>query len=239
MDTKFQNLSDFNLGGFNKPTHYDTLNVSPSSNRITIRESYLRLKNLYASSGEGLYSLADADGLRRNLAELEDAFHVLNDEVRRAEYDQAVGIKDGRIGAAADHEPWRAEAVSEETGSGPHVIHTPRSILKVVKTKAQGSEDEEIQAAFAKIVEEFDLGDGALIARCRELLSLSENEVQERTKVSLDHIRAIENNRYERLPQAVYVKGFLRSYLRYMTVPHVDKIVKAYAERLETWQNGQ
>ena len=38
------------------------------------------------------------------------------------------------------------------------------------------------------------------------------------------------------LPQAVYVKGFLRSYFRYLSVPDAEKLVSAFSARLSDWQ---
>ena len=61
--------------------------------------------------------------------------------------------------------------------------------------------------------------------------------MQERIKVSIGYLRAIETNRFERLPQAVYVKGFLRSYFRYLDVPESDKLVNAFSARLTDWQS--
>jgi cytoskeleton protein RodZ len=54
--------------------------------------------------------------------------------------------------------------------------------------------------------------------------------------VSIGYLRAIESNRFDRLPQAVYVKGFLRSYFRYLGVPEAEKLIAAYSQRLIDWQ---
>jgi cytoskeletal protein RodZ len=88
-------------------------------------------------------------------------------------------------------------------------------------------------------MEDGDIGDGSILVRLREVAGVSQQEIQERTKISLEYIRGMENNRFDRLPQVVYVKGFMRSYLRYLNVPGLEKIVTAYAARLEAWQAGQ
>ena len=43
---------------FRTPTHYDVLNLDANATNLAIRESYLRLKNLYSSNSDGLYGMA-------------------------------------------------------------------------------------------------------------------------------------------------------------------------------------
>jgi cytoskeleton protein RodZ len=71
----------------------------------------------------------------------------------------------------------------------------------------------------------------------REASGVTEVEICDSTKVSQDYLQAIESNRFERLPQAVFVKGFLRSFCRYLGVPDPEVIVTAFSARLMDWQN--
>jgi cytoskeletal protein RodZ len=83
------------------------------------------------------------------------------------------------------------------------------------------------------------VGDGSILVALRETARVTHQEIQERTKISLEYIRSIEANQFDRLPRVVYVKGFLRSYLRYLNVPNADKIITSYVARLEAYQAGQ
>jgi len=78
-----------------------------------------------------------------------------------------------------------------------------------------------------------DIGDGGLFCSLRELAGASQEELQERTKVCIEYIRAIEENAYKKLPQSVFVKGFLRSYLKYLAAPRAEEMVAAFAKRLD------
>lgn len=243
------NLENMGTGGLNLgsplpatlglPSHYEILNVDANATRLMIREAYLRLKNLYSNGGDGLYGMAGEADLSRHLAELEEAFEVLNDDTRRADYDRK--LKGTEVTPPAND--WHPEAdlwkpVAPATG-GCDIIQTSRSTLKVTRTHANGSHNDELQAKFAGILADGDLGDGSILVQLREIVGVSQNEIQERTKISLEYIRGMENNLFDRLPQVVYVKGFMRSYLRYLNVPNLEKIVTAYAARLEAWQAGQ
>jgi Helix-turn-helix domain len=228
-------------GMFAQPTLYEVMNVDAGAHRTAIRESYLRLRHLYTNGGDALYGMAGADDLVRHLEELERAFEVLNDDVKRAAYDRSLqgGAK---VEPAPNQDAWTKEADMWQPmpASGSHeTIQTSRSTLKVTKTQASGSHDEGLQAKFLAATDDGDIADGAILVRFRELAGVSQEEIQERTKISLEYIRGMENNRFDRLPQVVYVKGFMRSYLRYLNVPGLEKIVSAYAARLEAWQAGQ
>jgi hypothetical protein len=120
--------------------------------------------------------------------------------------------------------------------AAPTSPSTRAPVLPAIKTRASGVSKEEVQAVFRELVSTGDHGDGDLYRRLRETAGVSDDEMQERTKVSIGYLRAIEGNRFERLPQAVFVKGFLRSYFRYLNVPDSEKMVNAYGARLHDWQ---
>jgi cytoskeleton protein RodZ len=108
--------------------------------------------------------------------------------------------------------------------------------LQIIKLKAPKVGSEAMAERFQELMATSDAGDGDLYRRLREAAEVSEDEIVERTKVSVAYIRAIEGNRFDRLPQAVYVKGFLRSYFRYLAVPEAEKLVAAFSARLQDWQ---
>lgn len=219
-------------------THYNVLNVETSATRIMIRESYLRLKNLYSNGRDGLYGMTGAGDLSRQIAEIDQAFNVLNDDIQRAAYDRKLLGASGK----AEASEWTAEADMWKPIPGnaaSEIIQTSRSTLKIIKTQAAGSNDRGLQDKFLVMMDEGDVADGSILIALRELAGVSQVEMQERTKILLEYIRGMENNRFDSLPQVVYVKGFMRSYLRYLNVPNLERIVTAYAARLEAWQAGQ
>lgn len=229
------------FGALAIPTYYTVLNVDANASRMMIREAYLRLKSLYNNGGDGLYGIGGVDDLQSQLAELDQAFSILNDDHRRNEYDRSIGLQTSKPGAvaaspqsvaAANEEPW-SPSTSTDT------IQTSRSTLKVIKTRATRPDDAKTQELFQSILTDHDVGDGAILTKLRESINVSIAEIHERTKICLEYIRAMESNRFERLPQVVYVKGFMRSYLKYLCIPDAERIIIAYAARLEAWQAGQ
>jgi hypothetical protein len=136
-------------------------------------------------------------------------------------------------------DPWAGDAAFDGGTPDANVVRTTRSTLPVIRLRAQQVGADDTQAVFAELIAAADPGDGDLYKRLREAAGVPEDEIVERTKVSVAYIRAIETNRFDRLPQAVYVKGFLRSYFRYLSVPDAERLVTAFSARLTDWQTNK
>ena len=232
-------------------TYYSILDVEPGAPRMAIREAYLRLKSAYGAGSAALYSLLSADEAADHVAQIEAAFRVLGDDVARRAYDQELGI--GSSG------PLRKGAVTDDAGgfgqgtppavpplsagqrlNQERIDHDQRSVrpnLPLIRLRAALAGDEAVQAKLREIIGSGDPCDGDLLRRLREASGVTEVEICDSTKVSQDYLQAIESNRFERLPQAVFVKGFLRSFCRYLGVPDPEVIVMAFSARLMDWQN--
>lgn len=238
---------------------YNTLNVHPEATRLEIRESYLRLKTTYGPGSAALYSLMSDEEARESMERVEEAFRVLNDEVARRQYDarhnievaksrsefgrqesMTIDLQAERLANARNHEAnWGGDFHSGREFGGEGFVRTVRSTLPIIKTRAGHTQNEETQTRYGDIIEESDPGDGDLFRRLREVAQVSPEELQERTKISVGYIEALEANRFDQLPQLIYVKGFLRSYLKYLHVPDAERLVNAFAKRLADWQDNQ
>ena len=105
----------------------------------------------------------------------------------------------------------------------------------VRKAIAPAALETDIQEKVSELITDGDLGDGSLYKRIRQLVGVSKEEMQDHIKISIGYIDNLEENRFDLLPQPVYVKGFLKSYLRFLGVSACDDLIKAYAERLNDW----
>jgi cytoskeleton protein RodZ len=60
----------------------------------------------------------------------------------------------------------------------------------------------------------------------RDLRNLSLREVAKSTRIKENFLRAIEEDRYELLPPAIYVKGFLTIYAKYLSLDPHDVVLR-------------
>jgi len=72
---------------------------------------------------------------------------------------------------------------------------------------------------------------GEVLRKRREELGLQLGEVAELLKIKADYLTAIENDSPEKLPAAVYTKGYIRCYARYLNVDG-GAVIQYYAQHL-------
>lgn len=70
-------------------------------------------------------------------------------------------------------------------------------------------------------------GFGTWLRQQREVREISLREIAEATKISLRYLEAMEEDRFDLLPAAVFAKGFLRQYARYVGLDS-DEVVNRY-----------
>ncbi len=68
---------------------------------------------------------------------------------------------------------------------------------------------------------------GDWLRRQREMREISLRDIADRTKISLRYLEAMESDRFDLLPAAVFAKGFLREYARYVGLSP-DDVVNHY-----------
>jgi len=94
-------------------------------------------------------------------------------------------------------------------------------------SRASGAVREEVSQ-----IEEFD---GPALRRVREILGIELGEVEFSTKISLQHIKNIEEGNYRALPEEVFVKGYIASYAKCLGLDG-PKVVEHYLKR---YRNGR
>jgi cytoskeletal protein RodZ len=71
---------------------------------------------------------------------------------------------------------------------------------------------------------------GKLLREVREALGVELREISERTKISAGYLSAIEEERFDKLPAPVYVRGFLVEYCKLLGLD-VARVLETYFQR--------
>lgn len=108
-----------------------------------------------------------------------------------------------------------------------------------IKKTAQNAQRDEIKAKIKAIIAERDLGDGTLYQAIRETVGVSREELQNYTRISPSYVKGIEENLYSTLPALVYIRGFLKGYLKYLGVDDPVPMVDAFSEKYSNWLKEQ
>ncbi len=73
---------------------------------------------------------------------------------------------------------------------------------------------------------------GNYLKREREAREISLQEISQKTKISVEFLKAIENNEFDKLPAEVFTIGFIRNYARYLGL-NDDEVVNMYKEFIQ------
>lgn len=73
---------------------------------------------------------------------------------------------------------------------------------------------------------------GRRLQAARERLGWSEADVANKLHMSVAFVRAIEADDYERLPEATFIKGYMRNYARLLEIP-ADEVANLFAQLVE------
>lgn len=85
-----------------------------------------------------------------------------------------------------------------------------------------------------KKVESLTLGER--LRKLRSDFRMSLSEISKTTKIQVKYLEYLENGEYEKLPADVYVRGFLRSYARYLNVDE-QALIKLYERERHIREN--
>lgn len=160
---------------------YDVLWTHRGAGDEELRRAYKRQREVFQPGGLALTSLLTDAEIQRERGRVEEAQETLLDPVRRRAYDLSF-FPD----AASDYEERKPPPDESQLAE--------RALLRQELAHEIHSETE-----FT----------GELFRRVRESQGIDLEEISKKTKISLSHLRAIENDLYHDLPAEVYARGFV------------------------------
>ncbi len=116
----------------------------------------------------------------------------------------------------------------------PHVHELPDASDDATLREAGWGEAEEEPPAPPRAVDELERlqtrygYDGRFLRGVREHRGLTLESVSEATKISVRYLKAIEDNAYDSLPAATFVRGYIREFARVLTLPAPDATVDGF-----------
>lgn len=196
------------------PTHYQLLGLVPSATLEQIDRAYRYAMEMYSEGALATYSLLDPEEVRATRLRIERAYGVLREPARRRQYDAALGLIPGEVAPVAEPElvgdgdlasrsavaPLAALAPPSSTGPRPvaagpvpgHLPPPPRVAPRPLTDPVTGNSLREL----------------------RREMGLALSDIAASSKIGVRFLEYIEDERYDRLPATVYLRGFLKEYAR-------------------------
>jgi flagellar biosynthesis protein FlhG len=189
-----------------EPSLYFSLATTRAASDEEVRRAYKKQREIYAAGGLATTSMMSPAELQAMLLRLDEAFDTLLDPVRRRAYD---------VSNFPDL-PLAASEANRDVAREPLTLAAEQLILQAQLKREMGPETE-----FS----------GALLGRVRESQGIELEGISARTKIARAHLQAIEDEAYEKLPAAVYVRGFLIEFAKCLGLdPH--RVQATYLRRM-------
>jgi flagellar biosynthesis protein FlhG len=188
--------------------HYELLELPRDATHEEVERAYRVARATWAEDALATYSVADAKELDALRARVEHAYRVLSDADARGAYDAALGrLRPGHI------EPDLGLDELEKEELAPAELPA------------------EIEAFDDLSGPEDGRWTGPALRRTRLARGLELDQINQTTKVNPLHLRNLEEERFELLPAAVYVRGFVTAYARCLGLD-AGRVANDYLERL-------
>jgi len=219
---------------FAQLNYYEMLDIQPEAVPFEIRQAYNAALQIYRPDSLASYSFFPEEERREILSLIETAYQTLISEQARRDYDGELI----RSGALAD----RKEA--------PSVPKKPVSIFNLRRNPAAKTVLADNEALKNKIAQSQAIGNilaqneicGADLKNIRTELGVLIEQIAQETKIRQDHLKSIEEDRVALLPAAIFLKGFVKSYLKCLCLEPVEGLATRYIDtvgRLAQSRKGQ
>ena len=204
--------------------HYEALEVYPDALPLEIRRAYKKVFELYQDETDASYSFFSEEERKEILSRIEQAYLTLINTESRTAYDRSLIA----LGLLEEGKHYRDK------------INEPVSIYDLKKShvdsqsRIKRSDELKSRAAQCPVIHHIltqETITGSDLQKVRTDLQVSLEEIAEKTNIRIDILHAIEKGNPDSLPPLVYLKGFLKSYIRYLELDE-NIIVNAYLKKI-------
>jgi len=212
---------------FAKLNYYEMLDISPDAAFFEIRHAYNAALQIYGADSMVSYSLFSNEERKKILNHLERAYLTLINAQERKKYDSELtqsGLLPQKEGKTPLKRPACIYDVKRKTGVEIMPKKTTKSILR---------ENVEGNKRISEILSQSEIS-GADLKNIRNELGIPLEEIAQETRVRLDYLTCIEEDKVERLPAKAFLKGFVKAYLKILCLEPLDDIFARYIKWLES-----
>jgi hypothetical protein len=207
---------------FTQLNYYEMLDIKPDAVAFEIRHAYNAARQVYQPGSLASYSFFLAEERQEILSLIETAYRTLISDQTRKEYDEKL-IGAGELDARQQITPAVKKPVS--------IFDISRSpAAKAVLTNNEALKNKVRQNQLISNILAQNEMCGADLKSIRTELGVLIEQIAQETKIRNDHLKSIEEDRVARLPAAVFLKGFVKSYLRCLCLEPVEELSARYME---------
>ncbi len=208
---------------FARLNYYEMLDLKPDAAVFEIRQAYNTALQVYQSDSLPSYSFFSPEERKSILNCLEKAYLTLINEKSRREYDNEL-VESGLINNAEKKPLVKTSVSIFNINRDPGKPGMSKNTADALRAKVVGNK------LIEEIISQEHISGPDLVKIRTELAVPLEHIVQE-TKIRIDFLHSIEKDDIQAFPAAVFLKGFIKSYLKCLCLEPVDEICGKYLNR--------
>ena len=209
--------------------YYNLLDISPKASFEEIRYAYDQAMNIYSDDSIPTYSLFSKKEREVILSRLAEAYKTLTDSRLRKEYNYLL-IERGEF----SHQEIGYSSTEDSDIAKGRLMEV--SIESLIQKKEKAENKHLISNSNLSIFDSQTAVTGKSIKKIRETKEISLEEISKKTNITRETLDDIEEERFEKLPAIVYLKGFLKAYAKILHVNPME-MVDGYVKRYLEWKN--
>lgn len=216
--------------GFEQLNYYEMLDIKPHAVPFEIRHAYNAALQVYQPGSLASYSFFSGEERRDILSLIEKAYATLINDQARKDYNEEL-ISRGELDAEKVAPPTVKKPVSIFNISRSPAVRIVLTNNEALKSKIHQSQ------RIGGILAQNELG-GADLKKIRTELGIEIEQIAQETKIRQDHLRNMEEDHVTRLPAAVFLKGFVKSYLKCLCLEPVEELSARYMNTVARLQRN-
>jgi DnaJ-class molecular chaperone len=209
---------------FDQMNYYEMLDIQPGATTVEIRSAYNAALQMYQPDSLVSYSFFSRDERKKILALLEQAYSTLINESQKLKYDNELNLPKP-AGTAETSEAVKKpvdlfDFNRQATGFAQRKNHNAELKAKIAQNRT-----------IAEIIAQPEIT-GKDFKAIRNELGVTIDAIHQETKIRLDYLHDLEDDKVEKLPAAVFLKGFVKAYLKSLCIEPADEISTRYMNGL-------
>ena len=204
---------------FEQMNYYEMLDVAPNASAMEIRSAYNAALQMYQPDSLVSYSFFSKEERNNILFLLEQAYFTLINEAQRTEYDKELN-QQGIL-----KKPDNITALKK-----------PVNIFDINRQKFKATWKKDNDELRRKIAQNPNIRDilsqqeikGSDLKTIRNELGVAIEKIHQETKIRLDYLNCIELDETGKLPAPVFLKGFIKAYLKSLCIEPVEETSHRY-----------
>lgn len=208
--------------GFTQLNYYEVLDIKPDAMAFEIRHAYNAALQVYQTGSLASYSFFPEDERQEILSLVETAYRTLISDQARKDYNEEL-IRRGELDVRKE-----AASAAKKPVSIFNIRRNP--VAKVALTNNETLKNKINQSQLiGDILAQNELC-GADLKKIRMELGVLTEQIAQETKIRHDHLCSMEEDHVARLPAAVFLKGFVKSYLKCLSLEPVEELSARYMD---------